>query len=200
MEMNAENQKEETSSQEPQFKLKSNLMNKFYNEPVDALDLRLAKAEENLSVLPVDPFTEIKQEEVEEHTIGNDEHPLDYSEVQVASPGHENFDEKLESLNSSFRSGKENSPEISPPIHKSESSVEDIQRVTLRASSSSHTPEHSTFHQDSSGWRISPIPWRNLLAPGSQDIHSEEHQTEIRTQHQSNLNPRSPYRFENRNN
>ena len=76
--MNAENAKEESSPQEPQFKLKSNLINKFYNEPVDALDLRLAKAEENLSALPVDPFTDIKQKE---------EHPIDYSEVQVAKPG-----------------------------------------------------------------------------------------------------------------
>ena len=37
-------------------------MTKFFNEPVDALDLRLANAEENLSTLPVDPFTDIKQE------------------------------------------------------------------------------------------------------------------------------------------
>ena len=42
-----------------QFKLKRKLMTKFFNEPVDALDLRLAKAEENLSELPVDPFIEV---------------------------------------------------------------------------------------------------------------------------------------------
>ena len=55
-------------------------MKKFYNEPVDALDLRLAKVEKNLSLLPVDPLTQIKQEEEEEcSTICSDEHPLDCS-------------------------------------------------------------------------------------------------------------------------
>ena len=37
-------------------------MKKFFNEPVDALDLRLAKAEENFSALPRDPLTRIKKE------------------------------------------------------------------------------------------------------------------------------------------
>ena len=41
---------------------KQRFMKKFFNEPVDALDLRLAKAEENLSTLPVDPFTDIRHE------------------------------------------------------------------------------------------------------------------------------------------
>ena len=48
--------------QPAQFKPKRKLMTKFLNEPVDALDLRLANAEKNLSTLPVDPFTDIKQE------------------------------------------------------------------------------------------------------------------------------------------
>lgn len=48
--------------QHAQFKPKRKLMTKFLNEPVDALDLRLANAEKNLSTLPVDPFTDIKQE------------------------------------------------------------------------------------------------------------------------------------------
>jgi len=38
------------------------LIKKFFNEPVDALDLRLAKAEENFSALPRDPLTRIKKE------------------------------------------------------------------------------------------------------------------------------------------
>ena len=37
-------------------------MKKFFNEPVDALDLRLAKAEENVSALPRDPLTRSKKE------------------------------------------------------------------------------------------------------------------------------------------
>lgn len=41
---------------------KQMFMKKFFNEPVDALDLRLAKAEENLSTLPADPFTDIRHE------------------------------------------------------------------------------------------------------------------------------------------
>ena len=47
-----------------QFKPKRKLMTKFFNEPVDALDLRLANAEENLSRLPVDPFTDTVKQEV----------------------------------------------------------------------------------------------------------------------------------------
>ena len=50
------------SPDQAQFKPKRKMMTKFFNEPVDALDLRLANAEENLSTLPVDPFTDIKQE------------------------------------------------------------------------------------------------------------------------------------------
>ena len=47
-------------TQSYKLKPKSKLITKFFNEPVDALDLRLANAEENLSVLPVDPFKDIK--------------------------------------------------------------------------------------------------------------------------------------------
>ena len=43
------------------FKPKSCLIKKFFNEPVDALDSRLANAEEHLSCLPRDPFNDIKQ-------------------------------------------------------------------------------------------------------------------------------------------
>lgn len=43
------------------FKPKSCLIKKFFNEPVDALDSRLANAEKNLSCLPIDPFNDIKQ-------------------------------------------------------------------------------------------------------------------------------------------
>ena len=70
-----------------QFKLKNNLMNKFFNEPVDALDLRLAKAEENLSTLPIDPFKDIKKEEGEETPVTDmlRDYPLDCSEVQLVS-------------------------------------------------------------------------------------------------------------------
>ena len=47
-------------TQSYKLKPKSKFITKFFNEPVDALDLRLANAEENLSVLPVDPFKDIK--------------------------------------------------------------------------------------------------------------------------------------------
>ena len=73
-----------------QFKVKTNLMNKFFNSPVDALDLRLANAEDNLSSLPADPFTAqpIKQEEEDEVEFGEgtDCHPLDCSEVELLTP------------------------------------------------------------------------------------------------------------------
>jgi len=204
--MNAEKNKEETSPHGTQFKLKSNLMNKFFDEPVDALDLRLAKAEENLSSLPVDPFTEIKQEEEEKHSICSDEHPLDCSEVQIATPTIAYLDERIQSPNMIYKAREEilNQTDIPPLIYKefqntSDNSVRDIQRVTLRASSSSHTLSPSNYQQDPSGWRISPIPWRNLLAPGQQDIYPEEPARDTRFHNPTNDYRMSPYHYENRN-
>jgi len=99
------------------FKHKSSLIKKFFNEPVDALDLRLANAEENISLLPQDPFTDIKKEEEEQIYHQNKEHPLDYSEVQIESSwGHKDpLGERI--------------------IHERMTVIEeeDVQRVTLRA-------------------------------------------------------------------
>ena len=50
----------------PQCKMKSYLMERFFNEPVEALDERLESAESNFNSLPMDPFTVVKQEELEE--------------------------------------------------------------------------------------------------------------------------------------
>ena len=61
---------------------------KFFNEPVDALDLRLDKAEATLSSFRENPL-EIKQEEIESDKSNHIEHPLDYSEVQIAPPESE---------------------------------------------------------------------------------------------------------------
>ena len=69
----------------PHFKMKSNLINKFFNEPVDALDLRLDKAEATLSSFRENPL-EIKEEEIESGKSKHIEHPLDYSEVQIVPP------------------------------------------------------------------------------------------------------------------
>lgn len=198
--------KEETSPHGTQFKLKSNLMNKFFNEPVDALDLRLAKAEENLSSLPVDPFTDIKQEEEEKHSICSDEYPLDCSEVQIATPAPAYLDERIQSLNSFSKAKEEvlNQQDIPPLICKelvnpSENSFADIQRVTLRASSSSHNLSPSSYQQDPSGWRISPIPWRNILAPGEQELYSEDPARDTRFHGQTGDYRMPPYHYENRN-
>ena len=66
------------------FKMKSNMMYKFFNEPVDALDLRLTKAEASLSSLPTDPlFGQVKEELGEPKEV---DVPIDYSEVQIFSP------------------------------------------------------------------------------------------------------------------
>ena len=67
------------------YKVKNNIMQKFYSEPVDALDLRLTKAEATLSSLEADPLRNIKVEEDWE-PWGPVDSPLDYSEVQVALP------------------------------------------------------------------------------------------------------------------
>ena len=74
---------ERSVGRRPQCKMKSYLMERFFNEPVDALDKRLKSAENYLNWQPIDPFTEVKQEEVDPDEL---DHPLDYSEVQVASP------------------------------------------------------------------------------------------------------------------
>ena len=126
----------------PQCKMKSYLMERFFNEPVEALDKRLESAESNLNSLPMDPFTEVKQEELEEQEEG--EHPLDYSEVQVASPPcpHHLPTESCSPQHS-----------LSPLPPTASSSP--VQRVTIQTSSGSPPP----------GWRVSPVPWRALLAP-----------------------------------
>ena len=67
------------------YKVKNNIMQKFYSEPVDALDLRLTKAEATLNSLEADPLRNIKVEEDWE-PWGPVDSPLDYSEVQVALP------------------------------------------------------------------------------------------------------------------
>jgi len=80
-----------------QYKMKSKMMNKFFNDPVEALDLRLGKAEDNIKSVEAwlaNPLTEVKQEEAAGGLFANDhlhnhvklECPLDYSEVQVATP------------------------------------------------------------------------------------------------------------------
>ena len=83
--MSSELRCEQNQNRKPHFKLKSNLINKFFNEPVDALDLRLDKAEATLSSFRENPL-EIKQEEIESAKSNHIEHPLDYSEVQIVPP------------------------------------------------------------------------------------------------------------------
>ena len=126
----------------PQCKMKSYLMERFFNEPVEALDKRLESAESNLNSLPMDPFTEVKQEELEEQEEG--EHPLDYSEVQVASPPCPRH------LAAESCSPKQSLSPLPPTASSSP-----VQRVTIHTSSGSPPP----------GWRVSPVPWRALLAP-----------------------------------
>ena len=83
--MNPELRSEQSQSFGSHFKMKSNLINKFFNEPVDALDLRLDKAEATLASFHQNPL-EIKQEEqVNAVQVKDIEHPLDYSEVQIAT-------------------------------------------------------------------------------------------------------------------
>ena len=66
------------------FKIKRNIMNKFLSEPVDALDLRLTKAEALMDGNLVDDPWKVKSERDEESgsvtTVS--EEPLDYSDTQ----------------------------------------------------------------------------------------------------------------------
>ena len=77
------------------FKIKRNIMNKFLNEPVDALDLRLTKAEALLDGSLVDDPWKVKSERDEEtgsvtsvsdhqdrDRDRDDEEPLDFSDTQ----------------------------------------------------------------------------------------------------------------------
>ena len=63
------------------FKIKRTIMNKFFNEPVDALDLRLTKAEAILTVIS-DPW-KVKVEAGEPRPEPME--PLDFSEYKVTS-------------------------------------------------------------------------------------------------------------------
>ena len=73
-----------------QYKMKSKMMNKFFNDPVEALDLRLGRAEDNIKSVEAwlaNPLTEVKQELFPPSPAEvKVECPLDYSEVQVATP------------------------------------------------------------------------------------------------------------------
>lgn len=53
------------------FKIKRNIMNKFLSEPVDALDLRLTKAEALLDGSLVDDPWKVKSERDEEGDRGS---------------------------------------------------------------------------------------------------------------------------------
>lgn len=152
------------------FKMKSNMMYKFFNEPVDALDLRLTKAEASLSSLPTDPlFGQVKEEleEPKEH-----DGPLDYSEVQIFSPCG-NSEERVTSTKNEHDTDYE--PEFareSPTFagQEEQTEVEDtqltaIQRVILKANSLKSFRNHERIHPYH---RISPIPWRSLLPPTNQ--------------------------------
>ena len=73
------------SSKPSHRKLKNDIMVKFFNEPVDALDLRLTKAEAALSL--ADPWEEKDTKDCDESSFV-DEGPLDFSDVRPAdSPG-----------------------------------------------------------------------------------------------------------------
>ena len=108
-------------------------MERFFNEPVEALDERLESAESNFNSVLLDPFTVVKQEELEEG-----EHPLDYSEVANPTDSH-------------HVAAESHSPKQSPLNPATSSSP--VQRVTIQTCSGSPPP----------GWpRISPVPWRAL--------------------------------------
>ena len=61
------------------YKIKSKIMKKFFNEPVDALDLRLTDLEASLTVIS-DPWALRAKEEKHQEQL-----PLDYSVVEVFS-------------------------------------------------------------------------------------------------------------------
>jgi len=160
-------------TQSYKLKPKSKLITKFFNEPVDALDLRLANAEENLSVLPVDPFKDIK------HTDDNSRRPT----TNVSPPAHYHTNSTL--LQSSRQDNESSRPTVleygheeqQTGAHNHEEDSEDesfIQRVTIRAGNNlyrhhhsppiPHPPHHSHHSEPGgSGWRISPIPWRMMI-------------------------------------
>ena len=148
----------------PQCKMKSYLMQRFFNDPVDAMDKRLESAENNLNNMPMDPFTEVKKEEVdpeEQEVKREEEHPLDYSEVQVVSCGGplEGVMQGLRELQGMQEMRSPASPEPlawSPPAQPCPS----VQRVTIQTSSTSGSPPPAPVC-----WRVSPVPWSALLAP-----------------------------------
>ena len=100
----------------PHFKMKSKLINKFFNEPVDALDLRLDKAEATLSSSNNNPL-EIKQEEVDPSQSKDVEYPLDCSEVQIATPSYNSDVNSQQLEENSLRIGKKD-PMITHPMYR----------------------------------------------------------------------------------
>jgi len=162
--MNSNKEKAEnnagTETQLNQFKHKRVLLKKFLNEPVDALDLRLAKAEENLSELPIDPFTNIRHEE---STISSNKKEVEAvaqqnQHQQQLSPSQRRICNNFADAHSHEDSQKDSRNEESK-----------IQRVIIQAGNNLYNNQSISTHgessRSSSGWRISPIPWRMMLPP-----------------------------------
>ena len=158
----------ESTTSGAHFKMKSNMMYKFFNEPVDALDLRLTKAEASLSSLPADPlFGQVVKEELGE--TKQSEGPIDYSEVQVFSPDSNSEDRVTSTkVNCDPDYEYEDAGEAEEFASHNQQTVDEesqlsaIQRVILKSNSLKSLRKGERFHPYH---RISPIPWRSLLPP-----------------------------------
>lgn len=65
------------------YKIKRNIMYKFFNEPVDALDLRLTKAEATLTVVSDPWLVKAEKEDSLSNHSSEVNGPLDFSEVKA---------------------------------------------------------------------------------------------------------------------
>ena len=179
----------ETAPVPHQYKIKSKLINKFFNEPVEALDLRLTKFEEIFSIENWcdNPLTQIKQEE-DEPTA---DIPLDYSEVRLVTPEPHNDPELDEPpvMPDLQRLPDLRHPPIPPLIdHQTTAAADaDYQRVILK-------PSQGSPRRRSPYARYSPYHDRHFTA-GVHQGHSADngfHRSFLRVPELYTYNPTEP--------
>lgn len=112
-------------------KLKNDIMYKFFNEPVDALDLRLTKAEAALSL--ADPWEEKEAKDYDDSVEGEDdgedeEGPLDFSEAPAP---HSPVDRPSSDISDEYWDDHDNNNEDTGDKYPDLSS--DVQFITARS-------------------------------------------------------------------
>ena len=157
-------------------KLKSDIMYKFFNEPVDALDLRLTKAEAALSL--ADPWEEKEAKECDD-SVGGDEDeegPLDFSDVQAP---HSPTDRPSSDISDEYWDEHENNNNDEDSGDKYPDMSSDVQFITARSLRSFRNHPYSRS-QSLFPTRLNPPP-EHLSRLSSPLVNCSSERTQVTT-------------------